>query len=177
MMKLIIKSGAACILFLIFAVGAHAQAGPAVDESNLINRLLTLGNNSATQADSYFINKKYTLVSRSTKNMGGYDALFMKYKIVDSTDSYTIMAIKEKIINAMYITYSKDMYINTVGQALKMGFKPADAATPDPAQTVYNRGDDMFLIRTNTVNGKTFYVMAASNVVQTGKAVLEAKSH
>ena len=155
-----------------------AQAQVKVDESNLVTQLLSIGAGTPAQADGYFIGKKYKLVSKSEKKLGDYTGEVSKYKIADSTDSYGIIALKEKIINSMYISYSKTFYLKTLDDAAKMGFKPTEAATPDAAQTVYSRGDERFIVRVasvKSVKDKTFYVFSASNLVLTSRAMAEAK--
>jgi hypothetical protein len=177
-MKLIIKPVIAFVLLLFVAAVATAQDAPKVDESNLINQLLSLGNNTAAQADSYFTGKKLTVVSRTPKDMGGYQILTIKYKMADSTDSYSIMTLKDQVLNAMYLNYSKDLYLKVVDLALQMGFKPDAAASPDAAQAVYSRGDERFIIRTTTTaSGKTFYIFAATDAAKSGRAILAAKAH
>ena len=176
-MKLMIRTGIISLFFVIFAVIAYGQDSPGVDEHNLVTQLLSVGSGSPAQADNYFANKKYTIVTRSTKDLGGYNAVFIKYKRADSTDSYTVMTVKDKIINAFYITYAKGLYLNAVDAALKMDFKLTEAVHPDPAQTVYGRGDERFIVRIGTANGKTFYVLAASNVLLAGKVIQAAKAN
>jgi hypothetical protein len=172
--KLIILS---CTLFMIIVFNAHAQTGPRIDESNLLTQMLSIENISPIEADAYFTNKKYNLISRSNKDMGGYEAMVAKYKTVQGIDSYSIVAVKDKIIIAMYITYSNDVYLKTLNEALKMGFKKLQEANLDTAESVYERGEEDFLVRTTTAKGKTFYVMEAYNVIRAGNAALEAKGN
>jgi len=137
--KLIILS---CTLFMIIVFNAHAQTGPRIDESNLLTQMLSIENISPIEADAYFTNKKYNLISRSNKDMGGYD-----------------------------------VYLKTLNEALKMGFKKLQEANSDTAESVYERGEEDFLVRTTTAKGKTFYVMEAYNVIRAGNAALEAKGN
>jgi hypothetical protein len=114
------------------------------------------------------------LVSRSNKDMGGYQATIIKYKIAQGVDSYSIIVVKDKITIAMYITYSSDLYLKTLNDALKMGFKKLEEANSDPAEAVYEKGDEDFLVRTTTIKDKTCYVMEAYDVLRAGKVTSEA---
>jgi len=176
-MKLILKPAIGFFLLLFIACAVEAQDAPKVDESNLVTQLLSLGNNSAAQADSYFTGKKMALVSRTPKDMGGYEVVTIKYKLADTADSYAIMTLKDKVLNAMYLSYSAALYQKVTDQALQAGFKAPATTSPDAVQVVYSRGDEKLIIRTAVANGKTFHVFAATNALQAGKWIEEAKAH
>ncbi|WP_426670199.1 hypothetical protein ACPPVU_02925 [Mucilaginibacter sp. McL0603] len=176
-MNLITKLHLSSAFFMIVALNTYAQNTTKIDESNLVTQMLGIENISPAEANSYFINKKYNLVSRSNKDMGGYEAMLIKYKIPQATDSYCIIVVKDQITIAMYITYSNDLYLKTLNDALKMGFKKLEEANSDPAETVYEKGNEDFLVRTTRIQDKTFYVMEAYDVIRAGKAGLGAKGN
>jgi len=176
-MKLIRKPATTLFLLLFIAGALKAQDAPKVDESNLITQLLSLGNNTAAQADTYFTGKKMALVSRTPKDMGGYEVVTIKYKMADTADSYAIMTLKDKVLNAMYLSYSTALYQKVIDQALQAGFKAPATTSPDAVQVVYSRGDEKLIIRTAVAKGKTFHVYAATNAEAAGKAIEEAKAH
>jgi hypothetical protein len=175
-MKSALKPFTIVLFLMTLATFSKAQHIPKIDESNLVTQLMGFSSLNQVQADSYLTSKQYAVSSKSTKSLGAYDADFIKYKLSGGTDSYSIVLVKGKIINTMYITYSKDTYLKAVDDALKAGFKVTEAASPDPAQTVYAMGDTRFIVRTNSAKDKTFYVLGLSNLVITAKAIAEAKS-
>jgi len=164
------------LVFLLTTVTfANAQDAPKIDESTLITQLIGISNLSQTQADNYLTSKKYAVSSNSVKKLELYDANFVKYKMIGSTDSYTIVLVKDKIINVMFITYSDSIYPKALDDALKAGFKKSEPANPNSPQAVYAMDNERFIIQTINANNKTFYVMSMNNLVVTAKAVADAK--
>ena len=160
-MKHLFKIAFAVIIFSITTSIASAQT---IDDSNTVNRLLSLAKCDSTVGNAFLTGLKYKLVSKSVKALSTSNATFSKYKLADSAGSYTLVSTKGGPIGALCITYSKAIEETAVADALKMGFKLKESPNSEFDQTVYSRGTERFIVKKAVSGDKTFYTLSGSDL-------------
>jgi hypothetical protein len=166
-MKIILRL---CLLLLFFSVTKlHAQAHINVDETNLITRLSSLNNSSIADAEKYFTQLGYILVSKQTVPQPKYSMELYKYRLKDQTSSYLLSTIADSVSGSGNITYNEDEYQKAVKTIRDFGFTDGEPTTPESGKTLFAKGNLRFLIQKKTTNDKTFYVMMLSDLLKVAR--------
>jgi len=172
-MKRLLKIAITIIVCSLTASKASAQT---IDDSNLVNQLLSLGKCNASAGDAYLTGLKYKLVSKTVKSISSGDATFSKYKLADSLGSYTLTSMNDKPISAVCITYSKAVEEKAIADALKMGFVLKQGPNAEFDQTMYARGAERFIVKEAKNGDKTYYTLSGSDLTIAVKTIEDAKA-
>jgi len=172
-MKHLLRIAIAIIICSLTTLKASAQT---IDDSNLVNQLLSLGKCNTSVGDAYLTGLKYKLVNKTVKSISSGDATFSKYKMADSLGSYTLASMNDRPISAVCITYSKAVEEKAIADALKMGFTLKEKPNTEFDQTVYARGSERFIVKEAKNGDKMYYTISGSDLTIAVKTMEDAKA-
>ncbi len=164
-MKIILHTYIVLLFLLVSGTGAKAQAN--IDETNLITRLSGLNSLNVSDAEKYFTDHGFTLLSKQTVQQPTYSMDLYKYKLKDQTSSYLLTVIAGSVTGSGFITYNEDDYQQAMKIIKDMGFTPGEVMTPESGKTVFAKGNLRFLIQQKkSASDKIFYVMMLNDLLK-----------
>ena len=163
-MKIILRT---CFILLFLQVlGTRVKAQATIDETNLITRLSGLNSLNISDAEKYFIDHGFTLLSKQTIPQATYSMDLYKYKLKDQPSSYLLTVISGGVTGSGLITYNEEDYQQAVKIVTDMSFTLGEAMTPESGKTVFAKGNLRFLIQKKSTNNKIFYVMMLNDLLK-----------